>query len=301
MTNKNNGGWNSLNEDKFDQDENSRRVMESDEKLGFGRLTDDTFPVLGGLRTRLEELAARGDREVIAVLEENGIDDPRVPKRFFLSDGQPATIYSDADGWHSVIEIGGQQLKFTSPDRDRSMLLAEEAASKDRAPRELTPTEQLRVARLAQSGEIAEAASLYVALRLDGKDRRSEREILEDPKYKSLLNTTAITIWKFSRQDYLPDPEFEELVDRASAIKPLSVRIVDCLYDKYLDTKAETARATRRPTQAATPEKKPVPSQEELAVELEQLSDVEIAKLKSATMRHRGHLVRRFDESMAGR
>jgi|ERR1700730_14740755 len=282
----------------FDQNVHSRDLEKVDV---FNRLTDDSIPVRGGLRTKLQELAASGNAEVIAVLEENGIDDPRQHRAFFLSTGQEASIYFDTEGWHSVAVIDGKEHKFTSPDRDTAMLLAEQYAAKNRAPRELTPTEQLRVARLAQSGEIAEAASLYVALRLDGKDRRSEREILEDPKYKSLLNTTAITIWKFSRQDYLPDPEFEELLDRAAAIKPLSVRIVDCLYDKYLDTKAETARATRRPTQPATPENKPVPSQEELAVELEQLSDAELAKLKTATMRHRGHLVRRFDESMAGR
>src|SRR6266403_4188219 len=108
MTNKmNNRGWALLNEGQFDRDEDARRRAEADEKYGFGRLTDDSIPVLGGLRTKLEELAASGNREVIAVLEENGIDDPRVPKQFYLSDGQPATIYADAEGWHAVVESVG--------------------------------------------------------------------------------------------------------------------------------------------------------------------------------------------------
>src|SRR6266403_5177202 len=104
MTNKmNNRGWALLNEGQFDRDEDARRRAEADEKYGFGRLTDDTIPVQGGLRTKLEELAASGNREVLAVLEQNGIADPRLPRSFFLSTGQEASIYCDTEGWHSVV------------------------------------------------------------------------------------------------------------------------------------------------------------------------------------------------------
>jgi hypothetical protein len=278
----------------WDESGHARDLEQNDQ---FNRLTDDTILVRGGLRTRLEELAASGNREVIAVLEENGVDDPRIPKTFYLSDGQAATIYGDSEGWHSVLVIDGQQHRFTAPERDRVMFLAEEASAKHRQARSLTESELIRVARLTQAGETIEAIELFVALSLDGKDRRSEREILEDPKYKHLLNTAATTIWKFSRQDYVPDDEFEALLQRAASIKPLTLRIIDALYDKYQDQKSEAARAKRHAAPPAAPETEPIVTEEDL----DRLSDDGVAKLHSAIVKNRARHVSRIDRTTLGR
>jgi hypothetical protein len=128
--------------------------------------------------------------------------------------------------------------------KDDTMAAAERHANSLRGPRELTESELLRVARLTQSGGTAEACELYVALRLNGKDCWSEQEILHDPKYRQLLDDAAITIWRYSRPDYVFSEEFEELLARAAEMRPLTVRVVDVLYDKFETEKAENARST---------------------------------------------------------
>jgi hypothetical protein len=130
-------------------------------------------------------------------------------------------------------------------------------------------------------------------------DQRDDDEILVDPKYRKLLNDAAICVWQYTRQDYVPDEAFMALLQRASSIKPLSIRIVDAILDRWQDEQADTARSTRRATQPAAPE--PVPSQEEVTAEMETLSDSALEKLRTQTLRHRGHLIRQFDTDVLGR
>jgi hypothetical protein len=296
MNNKLSNPWGEPNADKFNFDEHARNQDANDP---FGSRLVDNVP--GSLERQLLQLAATND-EVQDVLRENNIDLPTVPKSFRLSHGEIGTIVADANGlWKATIMVDGQTLTFQSEGRDSAMMAAERCLEKNRGPRPLTESELIRVARLTQSGGTVEAIELYVALSLDGKDRRSEREILEDPKYKGLLNAAAITIWKFSRQDYVPDEEFEELLQRAASIKPLTVHVVDSLYDKFQDHKSEAARFTRRTPHATLPENEPVPSQEQVTTELESLGDSALETLRTKTLRHRGHLVRQFNEQMFGR
>jgi hypothetical protein len=295
MNDKKNGGWGIPNSDKYDFDENARKADTS------GLFSQAANDVPGSLRRNILQLAVTNN-EAQDVLRENNIDLPTIAKVFSLSCGETGTIVADENGlWRATILFEGKTVTFQSEDRDSAMMACENYISKHRGPRPLSESELIRLARLTQSGGTIEAIELFVALSLDGKDHRSEREILEDPKYKGLLNAAAITIWKFSRQDYVPDPEFEELLDRAAAIKPLTVRIIDAFFDKFEDQKAEHARSTRRAAQPVAPEGEHIPSQVEVQSELESLSDSALEKLRTQTLRHRGHLIRQFDEQIVGR
>src|SRR5258707_5095896 len=134
MTNKNNRGWTAMNEGMYDPNEEALRRQESDERYGFGRLTDDTIPVLGGLRSKLDEMVRDGNSEVLALMEENGIADIRVPRTFYMATGQAAKIYGDADGWHVVAVMDGQELVFTNPHRDTCMAQAPPYADRNHEP-----------------------------------------------------------------------------------------------------------------------------------------------------------------------
>jgi hypothetical protein len=144
------------------------------------------------------------------------------------------------------------------------MIHAEAHMAKNNGPRDLTPSENLRVSRLAQSGETAEAAGLYVRLRLDRMAPRRDDEILTDSTLTWLLNDCARFVFQCSRQDFVPDDEFSALLDRAASARPLTVHVIDALYDKFQDQKSEAARSSRRAPDAALPDSELVPSQEEV-------------------------------------
>ena len=293
---------NKISNDPFapwDQDAHSRDLEKTDQ---FNRMVDEVAQHPLGLRRQLEALANSDNSEVIAALAEHGITSPRVPQRFRLSNGQEATVWADDSGWHSAAIFNGEQINFSAANatRDEVLMLPEKYLQQNSGPRELTEAELTRLARMVQRGETVAACELAVALRLNGKDRRSEREILEDPRYRKLLDESAVTIWRFSRREYVFDQEFEDLLARAAKTKPLSVNTVDCLFDLFQEQKAAAARSTRPAAPVAGPESEQ-PSQEEIQVGLENLTDKQLADLKTKTLRERGRRVMALDREMFGR
>jgi hypothetical protein len=279
----------------WNENAHARDLEQNDQ---FNRLTDDTIPIRGGLRTKLEELAASGTREVTAILKENGIDDPRIHRTFYLSNGEAGIYFADDAGWHAQIQQDGQTLTFTASTKDDCMAAAERHANRLRGPRELTPAERLKVARIAQSGDTAEAASLDVALRLDRMPPRSAEEVLTDPALASMLNEVAVEIFRFTRPEYIFDQSFEDTLAKAGEIRPLTVNNVDFLFDRWQE---QSSRSTRRAIQADTSENQPEPTQEDIIAELESLPDSALDKLRTQTQRHRAQLVRKFDTDVLGR
>jgi hypothetical protein len=289
----------------YNADEHNQKLAEQDEKWGMGRLSDDTIQNPGGLRSELLKLAATS-RDAQEVLAAEGIELPTVPKKFRLSQSEIGTIVADTKGlWTASIVVDGQTLTFQSEDRDFAMMSAERYLEKNRGPRDLTSSEALKVARLAQSGESAQAIELYVALRLNGKDHRSAEDILTDPALTGLLNDAARYVWSYTRPDWSPSPAFDELLDRISATRVMTVNSIDILFDRFQEQQAGAARAPRQaaPQAAATPEnaRQPAQSAEEIQNELEHLDDAALEKLRMQTLKHRGNAIRRFDQRMGAR
>ena len=298
-SNKKSNGW-SINQDKFDADEHNRQIAARDESWGMGRLSDDTFQNAGGLRSKLEELVNSNNSEVNAVLAENGIENPRTPKWFFLSDKTPCVVYLDDSGWRATAYTREGEVQYTGATREGVMLLAEASSSTHKTPRQLTAEERLRVARLAQGGESAQAIELYVALRLDKMPRKSAREILEDPTLTEVTNSAAVFVFSCVRPDYVQSKEFDALLDRAAAARPLTVNNIDFLWDRWVDTAAaRSSQQAALPAESGT-ERQPAPTAESIQASLETLTDEQIEKLRTQALRHRGHAIRRFDERMRG-
>ena len=95
----------------------------------------------------------------------------------------------------------------------------------------------------------------------------------------------------------MPSPEFDDLLDRAASVKPLTINVIDALFDKYEDQRAEAARSSRRAAQTVVRE--PDAEQPVTEVDLEKLSDAEIAKLRTGALLERGRRIREFDRSIA--
>jgi hypothetical protein len=269
----------------------------------FNVMTNDAPP--GGLRQKLAELVATNADAQQAVLESGG-SLPTVAKNFHLSSGETGVIVCDTKGlWRATISVAGEPLSFTSESRDEAMLSAERYVQRSRGPRDLTPEEQLRVKRLALAGESASACQLYCELRLSNMKHRSEQDILNDPGLVGVLNDGSRFIFACTRLDYIPCAEFDELLDRVSASKPLNLNTIDWLFDRFQDNQAAAARAPRQaaPQAAATPERErqPAASPEQVQASLETLTDEQVEKLRAQSLRHRADLVRRFNARMGAR
>ena len=288
--------------DPFTPFDFSARSRELEQNDVFNVMVSEGRP--GDLRREIERLANAGDPAIIGALEQAGIDDPRIPKKFFLSDGhdgQPATIYADAEGWHAILETQqGQRLKFTSPDRERAMFLAQQHLDKERGPRDLSESERLLVGRLAEGGETALAIDTYVRLRLPAGDRHTERELLESPAHRQLLDDAAFFVFTHRRQDFEPSDDFSALVARVQKAKPLTVSVLEFLWERFQYEKTQAAHSPQPAAPVAEPETEQEPSPEEVQARLETLPDEQIEKLRTQTLRHRGHAIRRFDERMRG-
>src|SRR5258706_11594228 len=106
----------------------------------FNRLTDDSASI--HLKSDLLKLAASDHPDAVAALREAGIESPRAPKPFHLSDGTIGKVFAGADGtWHAVVTISGEELDFAGEDRDSVMMSADRFAQKNREPRKLSSTE----------------------------------------------------------------------------------------------------------------------------------------------------------------
>jgi hypothetical protein len=282
-----------INEDKWDQDGHARDQEKTDQ---FNRLCDDVIQTKGGLRAKLEQLANSDSAEVNAILEEHGITNPRVPQKFHLSNGQRAAVWLDNSGWHAAAIFDGQQINFAADSRDGAMLACENHLQKNLEPHELSESELLRVAHMVQSGQTVSALELYVQLSLGKKvEDESASAVLENPKYRSVLNKAAFTVWTYSRQDYCPNNEFIDVLNEVAASKPLTTAVIDSLYDKFCDDRAHLVRSARRTAEPASPENGPVTQDD-----LEKLSSVEIAKLRTATLLERARRVRQFNRESLG-
>ena len=288
MSTKNNGGWNSLNEDKFNQFETSCRRVEADEKHGFGRLTDDCASI--HLKSDLLKLAASDSPDAVAMLREAGIESPHAHRPFHLSDGTVGEIFADANGtWHARVTIAGETLDFAGEDRDGVMMSAERYARKNREPRALSESERYRIAALAQAN-ISQAIIEYLRCRLGEEALQSDDR---DPRHLHVYDQCAYDIFCWYENSYIPDPAFEQLLAQVAAKKPLNVKMVQVLYNKYMKEKI-TLSARQAPHEAQ--ESEPVVTDQDL----ERLSDSEVAALHLGVARNRAREVARLDRETLG-
>jgi len=86
-----------------------------------------------------------------------------------------------------------------------------------------------------------------------------------------------------------------------AGVKPLTLHLIDSLYDKFMDSEAHAARSARASAEPANPESEQQPSPDEIQAELETLPDSAIQTLRTKTLRERGRRVMAFDRQMFSR
>lgn len=265
----------------------NEHALELEKRDLFNRLTDDTIPVKGGLLTRLQELAAAGNPEVLAVLEEHGVDDPRVPKTFFCG-STPGKIFAHENGWTAVItDENGLERRFSNSDRDACMMQVSAYVDRARQPRLLSEPERIRICRLAQARKIQEAIVEYLKCRLGNADLDSPEA---DVRYRHVYNQAAFDVWRYSENTYVRNPQFEQLLGQVAEEKPLTFRLIADLYRSYCTQKPNTRPAPENL------ETEPVVSDEDL----ERLSDSEIAALHLGVAQNRARNVSRVERETLG-
>lgn len=93
-------------------------------------------------------------------------------------------------------------------------------------PKELSEWEQMRVARMAQSGSLAEAVVSYLKFALPGLEDWQIQNATSDPKYRELCDGCTFFVFSHATNDFKNTEEnFEFLMDFADG-RPLTVGLL---------------------------------------------------------------------------
>jgi hypothetical protein len=90
--------------------------------------------------------------------------------------------------------------------------------------RQLSSSERLDVARMAQNGKLFEAIDAF--LRYSLPDEEPTTDILTDPAYRDLLDTAVMHVWELSAEDYVPSVERRQFIQTFAAGRPLTLTLV---------------------------------------------------------------------------
>lgn len=91
-------------------------------------------------------------------------------------------------------------------------------------PRNLTEREQLRVARMAQSGRTDEAIGEYLRCALHGEE--PTLEMVTDPAYRAVCDDAVLTVFEEVTLDYVPTPERKTYLLRHCGNRPLTLGLL---------------------------------------------------------------------------
>jgi hypothetical protein len=148
--------------------------------------------------------------------------------------------------------------------------------------RNLTGSEQLSVARLAQSGQPERAIEKYLELALG--DSPLDTEILNDPDYRDLCDRAVAHVFELSTPDYSPTPSRRKFLQDFAAGRPLTLRMLEHGWQLCKKAEADEARGL---VLSSLNEPEPSPQN------LDTLGDQEIDSLYHKTLREWANSVRR--------
>jgi hypothetical protein len=120
--------------------------------------------------------------------------------------------------------------------------------------RQLSSSEQLDVARLAQNGKLFEAIDKFLQYSLP--DEEPTTDILTDPAYRDLLDTAVMHVWELSAEDYVPTAERRAFIQNFAAGRPLTLTLVSSAWTACKETekrheRGELLRHYERPEETA--------------------------------------------------
>lgn len=257
----------------FPQYENVLQGDSSDPFLG-----EDTYLVAENKNSLKQGILALAnttrDAEVTGALQRAGVEDLTNSKSFFLASGEKATVYLKGGIWRVTrySEDGSQEtVKTTAETREAAQLQAAKYfAKKTVTIRPLTPEEELYIIRLCHLGRIEDALHNYLFYRCGEVDH----DPVDDPRYVEVSNDCVWLLFEHST------PSFDEnarawMEQRLANRKVLNLQLLRVAFREY---EIERAKADRV---SLLPRTQPAPEPE---INIEDLSDAEIAELKEKTL-----------------
>jgi hypothetical protein len=117
-------------------------------------------------------------------------------------------------------------------------------------PRNLNQRERLRVARLAQSGQVDEAISEFLRCSLDGDE--PDVEMIHDPAYRDLCDTAVYEVFQNVALDFVETASRKAYILRFCGARPLTIRLLEqawksCQQNEARHERGELLTAFQRP------------------------------------------------------
>jgi hypothetical protein len=228
------------------------------------------------LRDAVLRLANSRDGEVAEYLKQANIEDPTAAKTFYLRNGDRATVHLGADNVWRVARHNeeGTQNTIRLPDaktrEEAQTQAAQHFAQNEVRIRQLNAEEELYVIRLCQLGKLEDAISNYLYFRCG----ETAGAVAEDPRYLEVSNTCVWFVFEHSTPAFSEDAR-AFMQQRLANRKVLNYQILAASFREY---EMEHARAGL----SLLPQRHTEP--EPVEIDLESLSDDEIASLKNQTM-----------------
>lgn len=194
-------------------------------------------PAFGGLDDR-DRKAKQSSQELRNEIAKAGLDGSR-PMRFSvrIANRDIALQLAEQDGvWFTnlPIEVEPNRWEWRRLEaRGYDDLLAAITRNLRAGPaiRDLTPEEELELARMCVSkkkGDLAVVLERYLQMRLG---RGADETTLNDPRYLSVVNQSVLFIFKHSEPAYTP--EADAYIKRFAADKPLNLPLVRVAFAAY--------------------------------------------------------------------
>lgn len=195
----------------------------------FGGLVNESRE---SLRQSLGTLIGENDAEVNAILRRAGIENPNEPKRFNLPGGLIGTVVRRNDGsfaCHVQMPDGTRRRFVSKRDAESAATLAAKKLQ-EVTIRDLTPSEEIEIARLCACGQRQEGGARYLRYRI-GQERADKydnpEKMIADPSLQPVFSECAMFCWLNSRPDVRDSAEFQDFVADYAGSRPLTFQLLD--------------------------------------------------------------------------
>jgi hypothetical protein len=151
-------------------------------------------------------------------------------------------------------------------------------------PRNLSESERLRVARLAQSGRPDQAIGFYLECALP--DEEPTLEVLNNPDYRQVCDSAVWCVWETVTHDYTPTAAREAFLRRHCGHRPITLPLLNAAWDAL---KQREAGFERSEILSQIQQETPPPS----IREIDALDDAAVDRLYHSTLRQYADQFRR--------
>jgi len=194
-------------------------------------------------------------------------------------------VYHKDGAWRAKgVSSDGRLHRFSASTRDEVLdkLVTFGKQEQCEAIRELTRSEEIEVARLAQSGHKFEALARYLELRIPPGSRFDRPEMAADPELQSVMSECAIFCWLNFRSDVRDSAEFRDFLADYAGSRPLTFDLLDAAWTAFLPYQEKQARQAAVRRFAETKET----TANEVQQDLEDADDETIRRTYWATAKH---------------